>query len=382
MDFSLTTLFVATSGTLATTGSTQDLTPAQIGLFGPDYAIVNAGSIASVPYFYIAQGRIEQVPGLGSKRSDKIAASKLIDWYKTTAETTAANEVWQVSGWNIQCDEDFTVTVVAHSSYIDTVAYNGLTRSVTVKGPCCQCGGSPCANASASDIQTLVDEFVTLINSTSPNGTDGSAQLLLATYFSAFRTGSGASSVLNISSKPITKYGQPCDVAADPFEYDRIWFRVFPYVGPATTQDFIVADSCNIPGAATVTQRSSYAKGTSDEIAQLEKNWYSYQTSQFKHLFRMNGYNEAFSSYVTSGTFYDLYYLKFKEYDQQETWAGYVPEDFTAIIAFPTGTGTTFETALVAALGAVKDSSGTGATTTTTTSTTSTSTTSTTTLIP
>lgn len=96
----------------------------------------------------------------------------------------------------------------------------------------------------------------------------------------------------------------------------------------------------------------------------------------------MNGYNGAFTTYTTPGTFYDLYYLKLKEYDEQNVWTDKVPEDFTVIVAFPTGTGTTFETALTAVLGAPVDESGPAQTTTTTTSTTSTTTTSTTTLIP
>jgi hypothetical protein len=34
----------------------------------------------------------------------------------------------------------------------------------------------------------------------------------------------------------------------------------------------------------------------SDEIAQLEKNYYSYQAWHLKHLYRMVGYNQNFDS--------------------------------------------------------------------------------------
>ena len=58
-DFSLTTLFVVPVGnTLPSSGSTQDLTAGQVGIFTSDYTVATAGNIASYPYFYIAQGRV------------------------------------------------------------------------------------------------------------------------------------------------------------------------------------------------------------------------------------------------------------------------------------------------------------------------------------
>lgn len=72
-DFSLTTVFVApvAQTALPSSGSTQNLTAGQIGLFRNDYSIANSGNIAAAPYFYIAQGRANTYL-LGSKRSDKI----------------------------------------------------------------------------------------------------------------------------------------------------------------------------------------------------------------------------------------------------------------------------------------------------------------------
>ena len=49
-DFSLTTLFVVPVGnTLPSSGSTQDLTAGQFGLFRSDYTVANAGNIAASP---------------------------------------------------------------------------------------------------------------------------------------------------------------------------------------------------------------------------------------------------------------------------------------------------------------------------------------------
>jgi len=137
-----------------------------------------------------------------------------------------------------------------------------------------------------------------------------------------------------------------------------------------TTADFIVADDCNVVATPTIIQNSTYAKGTSGEIAQLEKNFYSYQAGYLKSLFRMNGYNANFESWVTAGTVYDTYYIKFNEFSKSAyQWGDYVPEDSTVIIATTSGGAfaTAVETALVAGLGAVVDESGTCLTTTTTT---------------
>jgi len=117
-----------------------------------------------------------------------------------------------------------------------------------------------------------------------------------------------------------------------------MYFRTFVYSGPATTADFIVADACNIVAEAVVTQTSSYPSGTSAEIQQLEKNFYSYQAGYLKHLYRMAGYNENFESWVSAGTTYDTYYIKFNEYSKSAyQWGDYIMEDSSVIIAAPQG---------------------------------------------
>lgn len=372
MDFSLTTLFVTNSGTIATSGSTQNLTAQQIGVFLPDYSIANAGNIAAAKYVYIAQGRVEVIPGLGSKRSDKIAASKVIEWYKVTAISNVPTQVQSIANWNLECGESVTFSFVLHSSYIDTGFFNGLTRSFVVETPCCNCGDNPCADVSGTALQNFVDTAAAR----------GNADPQLSQFLTFSRFGTGSSSQLIVTEKALTVYGNPCDFEAYPWEYDRLWFRAFVIKGPVTTQDFITADACDIAATSTVVQRSDYATGSSSEIAQLEKNLWSYQVNQFKHQYKYNSWNQAYQSYVVAGTFYDTYYIKYYPYDEYlDTWNPGVPQDSTVILAFPTGS-TAFETLMTVYLGAPTDYSGTNPTTTTTTSTTSTSTTSTTTLIP
>ena len=354
-DFSLTTLFVVPVGnTLPSAGSTQDLAAGQVGIFKADYTVANAGNIqTNNKYFYIAQGRTNTYLQ-GSKRSDKISAtgSNVSEWYKVTGNSSVTTQITEVGAWNVTPGTDVTITLRAHSSYIDTLYFNGFTRSVTVKGACLECGGDPCAQV---DHQALVDEFIAKFNQHAPGNNPDN--ISFSTFWTFSRSGSGQNSVLVITAKPLTAYGQPCDVAAFPYEYDRMYFRTFAYAGPATTADFIVADSCNIVAESTITQHSSYPTGSSAEIAQLEKNFYSYQAGYLKHLYRMAGYNENFESWVSNGTTYDTYYIKFNELSASAyKWGDYIVEDSTVIIAAPAGgVASAIETVLTAALGAPAD---------------------------
>lgn len=382
-DFSLTTLFVVPVGqtTFPSSGSTQNLTAGQVGIFDNNYAATNTPG--SAPYFYIAQGRTNTYLQ-GSKRSDKIAGciegsckSNVTEWYKVTGCPTAATQVTDVSNFNVKCGDVVTITLRAHSSYIDTLYFNGFTRSITVQAPCCDCGGDPCDTV---DVPAFIDQCILKFQQKAPGNNPDN--ISFSTFYQFQRIGNDANAILRISGKPLTKYGQPCDVAAFPFEYDRMYFRTFVYSGPATTADFIVADNCNIVADAVITQRASYPDGTSDEIKQLEKNFYSYQAGYLKHLYRMVGYNENFESWVSDGTTYNTFYIKFNEYDKSAySWGDYIKEDSMVIIAVPQAASATLETILENALGTVTGDN-TCITTTSTTTTVWPSTTTTTTLIP
>ena len=387
-DFSLTTLFVVPVGqdAVPSSGSTQDLTQGIVGIFKSDYTAATAANIADVtnPYFYVAQGR-QNTYLQGSKRSDKIAGnpgfsrvlpgtagtltyapkkSNVTEWYKVSGCPTPINQITIVDAFNVQCGETLTLTLRAHSSYIDTLYFNGFTRSVTVQAPCCDCGGDPCTTVNA---EALVNALIAKLTAKAPGINPDNIS-----FNSFFTFSQPTSGILQITGKPLTAYGQPCDVAAFPFEYDRMYFRTFVYSGPATTADFIVADNCNIVANAEVVQRASYPTGTSAEIAQLEKNFYSYQAGYLKHLYRMNGYNENFETYVSTGSTYNTFYIKFNEYDNSAyRWGDYIMEDSTVILAVPQGGNDLtdeFEAILVAALGAVVDQGAPCLTTTTSTS--------------
>ena len=379
-DFSLTTLFVVPVGnTLPSSGSTEDLTAGQVGFFRSDYTVANAGNIAAKPYFYVAQGRTNTYLQ-GSKRSDKIASDgyNVTEWYKVTGNPVPANQVTDISNWTVTPGTDVTITLRGFSSYLQTLYFNGFTRSVTVKGACLACGGDPCADV---DVPALIDAFILKFEEHAPGNNPDN--IYFTQFYQFQRIGNDQDAILRISGKPLTIYGQPCDVAAFPWEYDRFYFRTFVYAGPATTADFIVADNCNMVADAEVTQRSSYVSGTSAEIQQLEKNFYSYQAGYLKHLYRMVGYNENFESWVTDGTTYDTYYIKFNEYDKSAyQWGDYIKEDSTVIIAAPQAVSAGINTVLAAALGTATNESGPITSTTSTTTTVWPSTSTTTTLIP
>ena len=386
-DFSLTTVFVVPVGSgIANSGSTQDLTAGQVGFFRNDYTVATAGNIAASPYFYVAQGRVNTYLQ-GSKRSDKIKGcpsgsgcnSNVTEFYKVEGCPTPVTQVTDITSWNVKCGDIVTVTLRAHSSYLDTLYFNGFTRSVTVQAPCCDCGADPCDNV---DVPALIDSIIEAFLQQGPGINPDN--ITFSDFYQFQRLGNDANAILRITGKPLTKYGQPCDVAAFPYEYDRMWFRTFVYLGPATTADFIVADACNVIANPVVVQRSSYANGTSDEIIQLEKNFYSYQAGYLKHLYRMVGYNENFESWVSSGTTYDTYYIRFNEYNKSEyQWGDYIMEDNMVIIAAPKGSAaaTSINSILTAALGTIPGDN-TCITTTSTTTTVWPTTTTTSTLIP
>lgn len=384
-DFSLTTMFVVPVGqtALPSSGSTDALTPGQVGFYLPNYTIANAGNIGAAPYFYIAQGR-ENTYLQGSKRSDKINPDRITDWRLVNGCATAPNQVTDVGSWNVKCGESVTLTLRGFSSYLNTIAFNGWTRSVTVQAPCCDCGADPCENV---DVPALIDAFIAKVNQNAP-GTNPD-NLKLTTFYQFQRVGNDENAVLRITGKPLAEYSVPCDIAAFPWEYDRLWFRTFVTEGPATTADYIVDDSCDVVANEVIVQRSGYVTGTAPEIKQLEINYYSYQAGYMKQTYRMAGYNGNFESYVSDGVIYDTFYIRFNEHDKAAyNWADMVHEDAAIILAVPnaatdggSGISAAIEAVLEAALGAVAADNACITTTSTTTQAPPTSTT-TTTLFP
>jgi hypothetical protein len=171
MDFSLTTLFVVPDGNLVATGfKRENLKPTQFGVFNSRYkGVQTADEALRSPYIQLGQGRIEQVPGLTHKYSDKISKGSLIEWYKTTGSPVAKNQITYAGFDGIDstktikagCDEQYSLTIRARSLYIDQAWAYGLTRTVTVTTPCCADCGDNCATV---DPRILANAFAQKIN--------------------------------------------------------------------------------------------------------------------------------------------------------------------------------------------------------------------------
>lgn len=376
-DFALTFLYVVPStNSIPTTGSTDVLTAGQTGIYLPTFAAATAGTIPSVAHIYIAQGRTDK--SIPSFRSDKIAASKVIKWTKSVGSASALNEVWEISDFEVPVGQQVTLTINAHSYYLDTAFNNGYTKSVTVTPDCLECAEDPCTLVPN---ETVIDQILIALSMDpfSATRTTGS----LNQFFDFQKIGTGDDAVLRITSKAITEAGTPCDLAANPYMFDRIWFRPFVYVGPDTQADFQAPDKCDLAATTTLTQRSSYPKLTYDEVAQLEKDYYSYKVDRFKDLFSQSGWNPLFESFAESGVVYNQYLIDFLNADDSiDAWNGPINKFVYRVMLMVPNNITNIETILTAYLGTPTTISGTSPTTTTTTSTTSTTTSTTTTLLP
>src|SRR6266496_4190267 len=140
--YSLPTLFVVPVGnTLPTSNNAEDMSSAgEFGIFKDNArTAATAGNIAAASYIQFGQHRADTI-NTGTKLSDKIKDTKVKKWYKVTGSGQAANEIWQVSSFTVKKGEDVTLTLRGHSKYLDTISYNGFTRSITVPGDCFECG--------------------------------------------------------------------------------------------------------------------------------------------------------------------------------------------------------------------------------------------------
>lgn len=346
MDFSLTTLFVVPAGnTLPTTGSTENLTDGQFGVF-VDQArtIATAANIATSKFVQFAQGRPSL--DLGTKVSDKIVAKKVKQIYKVTGSGTATTETVTISNFTVPKGDDFVLTLRLFGFDAELAAYNGFTRSYVVPADCYACGDSACETA---DPESIVDALIEKYNQEASVQNIPSS-LGIPTFYTFTKNGTGSATTLTIALKPQVTDSKFCDVALNPFIFDRQYFRAFAYLGAETTADFLVSDACNVAATVTINSRSNYARLTSAEIAQLEIDYYSYQNTH-KSLFRRSGFNQYFNeqTYVSDGAVYNLYAVIFDEGFQNNNWNDFVSEDETVLIAIPQGEDTAIS-ALITAL--------------------------------
>jgi hypothetical protein len=340
-DQALTTLFVVpTANTLPTTGSTNNLTSGQFGIYLPDNTPATVGTVGPASYIYMAQGRNVYSPIEGSLKSDQIQVKNIIRWYKVLGSLSANNQVTEITSLTAGCNENVSITLRLSSYYINAAYDNGLTRSVMVTTPCCNCGENPCDTLSAADIQSTMQALAQAINS----------DIILNKYVTAGTNGSGATTSIWIQGVPIQVYGQgtSTDLTNFPYQYDRAYFWTFVYSGPELTTDYNVIDACNSVATATILQRASFApSGAPYEVQQMERDYF-YDQHDMRQIFSNVNFNGEYTTYVDSASAYDLYYLNFFEPVTTGRDIGVTRKDEWVCIAVPNGA--TCEAGLLAIL--------------------------------
>ena len=388
-DYSLTNLFVVSKSNTLPTGSnsTNTLTssPAQFGIFLPDNTPATTATVGNAKYIYLAQGRNVYSANEGSKKSDLIVASNVIEWYKVTGSLTSRPQITQVSFQlgTLACQQDVSITVRLDSYYIRAAYNNSLTRTVMITTPCCSCGANPCDSLTSVQLQQIHESFVTAINADSILSQFVTASL--ASDLNSFYIQGNALQVYGqgSSGSGTTGSGASTDLTNYPYQFDRMSFWTYIMEGPDLTTDYEVQNYCNSYGTANILQRANYPQLTPAEVQQLEKDFFSYQ-AEYKHIFSNVNYNGEFQTYVDSTAAYDLYYIRFFEPQMTGRDIGVTRKDETVCIAIPqditSPNGTAITAILTAFLGNV-DNDTTANTTTTITYSTSTNTTTTTTTV-
>lgn len=336
MDFSIPTLFVVPpANVIPAAGSTDALTGTTFGIYNEKYQPLTAASAATAPYIYFAQNRKVQVPGLGTKKSEKIFKRHVLDWHKIPSSNTIKNQVSQVSDFITASENTIILTLRLFSNYIENAFSNGLTRSYTIVTSCAGCANPPCVTD-----EIIIDQFLAAI----------AKDPVVTRFIAATKTGVGTDAVLVLTGKPLDKYGNPCLPTAFSHEYDRLRFDVFVTLPPDTTQDYLTPDRCSPAGKVVKVTDSTYATGSSDEIYQLEKRYHSYQTTH-KSIFSDPAYNGGFERETVPGLYYTTYYLKFRDpEDQSFDLAESMSQSVT--IAIPAGQEAGFEDIVTPFLGA------------------------------
>ena len=143
----------------------------------------------------------------GSKRSDKISGcpsgisckTNVTEWYKSLGCATAVNQVTDVVDFTVKPGEIVTLTLRGFSSYLNTLYFNGFTRSVTVNAPCLACGGDPCTDV---DVPALIDSLILKLEAHAPG--DNPDNIYLTQFYQFQRIGDDQSALLRITGKPLT----------------------------------------------------------------------------------------------------------------------------------------------------------------------------------
>jgi hypothetical protein len=347
MDFSLSRVYVVpTDNTLPTSGTTADLTANQFGVFLPNYTPAISTTADDADYIFMAQGRPNDNLNLKSIKSEFVSAKNIISKYIVTGSSTVTQQITQVSAFQAKAGETYNITIRAFSDMLNTSYYNGLVAPFTVKSPCLDCGSDPCDSLTASQIQDLVDEFVTKIN-------DYNA---LKGFIVASRTGTGADSVLVLTGQAQTGFTQNSDTTVNGYVMDAVTFDTWALVDAPTTQDLAVYDACNVFATVEITQNVSFPRGLAAQVKKVEQEWYAYTLPSFKTNYSDANFNLMKHSNVVDGTVYDTITLRVANSDNATmTFVDRVPEESTVIIFSPASKTAAIKAIIEAQVGTLVD---------------------------
>lgn len=349
MDFSLPNLFVVQTGnTIPTTGTTQNLTPNQFGIFLPNYTPATAANSAAADFIFAALGHpaaANNPLNLPSRKGEWISKSNVLSLNLITGTSTGTNQISTITNFVAKAGNQYSILVRAFSSLLNASSKNGWNEVFTVNGPCLDCGDDPCAALDAAATEALVDAFI--------------LQMQRRTAFSGYltftKTGSGLTSGITVTGVTQAGFPQNCDLNANPYELDVVSFDIFAQVDPPTTMDYSIPSPCDEFATVTVTQLPSFPRGTYGEVRQAEINYYSYTVPKFSQLYSNPNFNGLFTLNAQTGVVYDQLVIRAIAHDRQNNFGNYVRQEFTNILYVPTSQTAAIRAILEPALGTFKN---------------------------
>lgn len=349
MDFSLPRLFVVPSpNTIPTTGTTQNLTPNQFGVFLPSYTPAAAGTSAAANFIFLAQGHPasgNNPLNLPSKKGDKIAKSELLDFYVSTGSATGAVQISTITAFTAKAGNQYSILIRAFSNLLNASSKNGWNEIFTVNGPCLDCGDDPCAALTPQQTSDMVDDFIAQMQ----------RRIAFVGFLTFAKSGSGATSGITVTGVAQTGFPQNCDLNANPYELDAVSFDIFAQIDAPTSQDFRIPNDCDTFATVTVTQQVSFPRGTYGEVRQAEIEYYSYTVPKFKQLYSNPNFNGLFSLVAQTGIVYDQLVIRSREYKSDNSFGDYTRQEFTNLIYVPQAQTAAIRAILEPALGTARD---------------------------
>lgn len=346
-------VFVATNGTLITTGDTSTLAFGRIGLYNADtYTAIAAPTVTNTPRLLIAQGTPDQsaLPkGAGIRNeTDKakvIVGRKIVGWRGKKGGTGQPGIVAvgydgddctkTISG---KCDETKYLYIRLTGKPIEDLYPGGTIKMYVVTGPCCDTCGDNCEDVEGSYFRDAFYDLITQDNII--------AGIPLTDYVEVTKLDGSDDECdqdaygLQFKSAFVNRVSNQCYFDLFPYNADPIHIEISSYDpdlhGSPCTNDYPV----------TVIQEVEYPHGTGEYVMRLErlsKMWDSRYFSKDDIALRAAEGTQL----VTDPTLvYDEYTVEYEIEYKVGGWSDVYRDRYQLQVFFPTGNGTAFQTAM------------------------------------